>query len=243
MNNNLFQGHFTVSWQDIGKNGNLTLKAFANFLQETAWQHAQELGFGFDYMADHQAVWVLLGIKAEFYKQPQWHAEILMQSWHKGYKGVTSYRDFILFDKDNNVIAKAATEWVLINHETRRIVRPNILDPFIQTRISDDVFPDFKIDASEAGEECESSYKVTYSDMDFNGHTNNSRYFEWIENLFEPLNEHHKSISRLEIKYQAECFMNDELVMKYRLTDKLLSIQTYRKEDQKKIFAANIVLN
>lgn len=239
MDNRVYEKKFSVTWQDLGMNGHLTMKAFANFMQEAAWQHAEVLGFGFDYMAEHQAVWVLVGVKAIFHRQPQWRDEVVLKTWHKGYKGVVSSRDYILYNARGEVIAEAASEWVLINHDTRRIVRPNILDPFVHTQLQQDALTWVPIPQSEATV-VETCYEVVYSDMDYNGHTNNSRYFEWVSNVFEPLNETGKVVKRVEIKYQSECFMGDVITLSHSLSDDSFHIHGVRSSDGKSIF--NVML-
>lgn len=241
MDNRVYEKTFSVTWQDLGMNGHLTMKAFANFMQEVAWQHAEVLGFGFDYMAQHQAVWVLVGVKAVFYRQPQWRDDVTLKTWHKGYRGVVSSRDYILCNAQGEVIAEAASEWVLINHDTRRIVRPNILDPFVHTQLQKDALVWEPITQPETPV-MESCYEVAYSDMDYNGHTNNSRYFEWVSNVFEPLNTKGKAVKKVEIKYQSECFMGDVITLVYSLSDDSFHIHGVRKSDDKSIFSVMLQL-
>ena len=85
---------FVVSWHDIDAQGRMTLRAFANYLQEAAWRHADFLGVGFDELAKHNAVWVLIGVKGEIDSYPKWNDIVTVETWSKGYKGVVSYRDF-----------------------------------------------------------------------------------------------------------------------------------------------------
>ncbi len=233
----IFHATHTLTWQDIDCNGNMSLRALANMMQEAAWQHAEDLGFGFSYMVHHQAVWVLLGIRAEFYRQPRWQDSVRLESWHKGYKGVVALRDFIFSNSQGEPIAKTSTDWTLINHETRRIVRPNILDPFTNTAILNDILPDFEIyDDSDTSDMSETCRKVEFSDIDFNGHVNNACYFDWIANVFELLNTHKKRIGKMTIKYQSECVLGEMLRLRYALSDNSFHIEGLPSSDGKKVF-------
>ena len=232
-----------VSWQDIDCNGHFSLHAFANLMQEAAWEHAEKLGFGFDYMAQHQAVWVLMETRLQFFGQPQWRDEIDLTTWHKGSKGIISFRDYLLTDKGGEPLMKASTDWVLINHETRRLVRPDILSPFQDTVVMEDALPDFHIEENASTHENETVYKVCFSDLDFNGHVNNGRYYEWIANLFEPHNTAGKAVEKMQIKYQSECFLNDELLLRYKFLDNTFQVQGLQKESGKKVFFAMMELH
>ena len=39
---------YLIQWCDTDRNGHLKMSAIANYLQESAWRHANHLGFGFE---------------------------------------------------------------------------------------------------------------------------------------------------------------------------------------------------
>ena len=238
MSMNRYRTKHIISWQDIDCNGRFALRAFANIMQEAAWQHAEILGFGFDYMAQHNAVWVLLETRLQCFTQPKWRDEINVCTWHKGSRGALCLRDYVLSDASGAPIMKVSSDWVLLNHKTRRLLMPDILLPFHDTIVMEDALPDFAIRFDNEAQDNEVSYTVTFSDLDFNGHVNNGRYYEWVANLFEPLNTDKKAIDKMQIKYQAECFLGDEIAMRYALTDSVFRVQGIRKSDGKKVFFA-----
>lgn len=242
MTSNYYQAQYRIRWQDIDSRGNLATHALASLFQETAWRHAEDLGFGFGYMAQHQAIWVLLGVRIHFFKQARWEDLITIKSWHKGYHGAIAKRDFILSDMNGEDIARACTDWTIINHETRRIVRPSLLDPFSDTIINEDALPPFDMEHDDIALQQVSPYTVCFSDLDFNGHVNNARYFEWISNTFEPVNADKLSISNVTMKYVSECFLGDNLLLRHALSGKTFHIEGIRPADGKKIFEAVLSL-
>lgn len=243
MNHSELQGfrNFIVNWQDIDAHGNLTLRAFSNYLQESAWRHAEKLGVGFYSLAEQDAVWVLVSLKGKIEKYPKWNDEIQIKTWHKGYEGVVSRRDFIITDNNNQQIAAASSDWIIINSKTRRPVRPqHILDPVADTAISENALENFEIHIPENQTENESLHKVLFSELDFNGHTNNNRYFEWVANAFEPLNTENKHTKYFEIQFLSECTLGDEIILKHQFSEKTFSIYGLRSNTGKKVFSAKL---
>lgn len=233
--------NLVVSWQDIDTHGNLTLRAFSNYLQESAWQHAKKLGVGFYELAQEDVFWVLSGLKGEIKKYPKWNDEIQITTWHKGYEGVVSRRDFIITNKDGEQIAAASSDWIIVNSTTHRPVRPqHILDPVAHTVIHEDALKNFEIQIKESQTKNESFHKVLFSELDFNGHANNNRYFEWIANVFEPLNNNNKHARYFGIRFMSECTLNDEITLRYQFSEKTFSIYGVRSNTEKKVFDAQL---
>ena len=50
-----------------------------------------------------------------------------------------------------------------------------------------------------------------YSELDYNGHVNNSKYIEWVCDLFEPGHYSDKKISEFDIKYNKETLYGNEV--------------------------------
>ena len=45
---NIWQENFRVNWYDTDLNGHVKMSSIANYLQESAWRHAEHLGFGYE---------------------------------------------------------------------------------------------------------------------------------------------------------------------------------------------------
>ena len=105
------------------------------------------------------------------------------RTWHKGLNGLFFLRDFRLLDAAGKERITATSSWVVIDTETRRLVRPEHLKHLleaegeVESAIADPapktVFPESP-EAEAAGE-----HTVTYADIDILGHTNNARYMVW----------------------------------------------------------------
>ena len=105
-------------------------------------------------------------------------------TWHKGLNRLFFLRDFLMTDKEGNPRVKATTSWLVINLDTRRLVRdPQLLED--GTICSENVLetPADKVAMPKDAEvNLVMEHAVAYSDLDMNGHVNNAMYMQWAMN-------------------------------------------------------------
>ena len=155
--------------------------SFMNMAQEAAGCHAVELGFGYDDLIATNTAWILSRVRVDFLDTPLWREDMTLTTWHKGLNRLFFLRDFIMTDASGKERVKATTSWLVMNLETRRLVRdPNLMEdgtictenaietPADKVQMPKDKEPVFVM-----------NHLVSYSDVDTNGHTNNAMYMHW----------------------------------------------------------------
>lgn len=149
--------------------------------QEAANLHAAILGFGYNDMIASKTAWVLSRMHVVFVDTPRWRDDVTLFTWHKGLERLFFLRDFIMTGREGNPKIKATTSWLVLNLETRRLVRdPNLLDE--GTICSENVLdnPVDKVVMPKGVEpQFVTGHLVGYSDLDMNGHVNNAMYMQW----------------------------------------------------------------
>ena len=151
--------------------------------QEIAYWAAQGLGFGYDDLHVHHTAWVLSRMHFHFGNPPKWRDNVTLYTWHKGADGLFYLRDFYLQGADGSRLVTCTSSWVVIDEQTRRLVRPEELQDLLNVgRVEEDAIAERapKV-AMPHGTEPEPAgeHKVVYSDVDIIGHTNNARYMVW----------------------------------------------------------------
>lgn len=171
----------TIACYDTDAAWRLKPASFMNLAQEAAGRHAVYLGFGYDDLIASNTAWILSRVHVEFTDIPLWRDKITLTTWHKGLDRLFFLRDFILTDDSGNPKVKATTSWLVMNLETRRLVRdPKLMEE--GTTCSENVIetPADKVQMPKDVEvEFVSDHKVAYSDVDTNGHANNAMYMQW----------------------------------------------------------------
>ncbi len=158
--------------------------AFMNLAQDIAETSATTLGFGYNDLIKYNTAWILSRVHVVFTDTPKWKDEITFQTWHKGLDRLFYLRDFIMTDKEGRERVKATTSWLILDLETRRMVRNpemNDLGKVCAEHVIET--PADKVRMPRGMEpELVRVHEVSYSDIDNNGHTNNAMYMQWSMN-------------------------------------------------------------
>ena len=155
--------------------------SFMDLAQELANVHAQVLGFGYDDLMRTRTAWVLSRMHIHFGTHPRWRQNVTLSTWHKGLDRLFYLRDFQMTDNAGNVLVSATTSWLVIDIDTRRLCRnAEILDAGTACMENAIDRPCGKVQVPAGVTETKAGeHKVSYSDVDMNGHTNNARYLVW----------------------------------------------------------------
>lgn len=178
--NKLVQKHIIPCYQ-TDSSWRLKPASFMDLAQEAANSHAAILGFGYDDLIQSKTAWILSRVNIRFIKTPLWRDEVTLTTWHKGLERLFFIRDFVMTDKEGVECVKATSSWLVLNLETRRLVRdPELMDE--GTTCSDNAIetPAGKVQMPKDVEpEMVMEHTVAYSDVDLLGHTNNAMYMHW----------------------------------------------------------------
>jgi len=158
----------------------LALPALAGYLQEVAGLHAAEMGCGMEDLMGRGLTWVLLRQRIEVSLPARLGDVLEIASWPSGVERLAALRDFEVKRQDGAVVARAATQWLVVDLARRRPVRPDrvLEEPF--RRDETHLFADFGADLPDpAGWEAERALEIRYQDIDRNLHVNNASYVAW----------------------------------------------------------------
>ena len=191
--------------------------AFMDLAQEAAGQHAVHLGFGYEDLIKTNTAWILSRVNVKFVDTPMWRDEITLTTWHKGSNRLFFLRDFLVTDKEGRERMKATTSWLVLNLETRRLVRdPKLMEE--GTVCTENVIetPADKVQMPKDAEiEHIFDHKVAYSDIDMNNHTNNAMYMQWAMDAVDYDLASSRPVKEITINFNHETKAGD-LVSIYR---------------------------
>ena len=201
--------NFTVKSYDSDKNGKLTLPALFHFLQECAWNNARMNDFGYEYLKQENAFWVLSRILVQMDEYPNWKDKVEIKTWPKGADGFFALRDFEISMK-GKIIGRVTSSWLILDMKTRR-PRKLIDFNFIHENFLQEKAIDKKLEKLILKSELKDleQRKVYFSDLDVNKHVNNATYVRWVLDSFFSDNNS-ELISELQINFISELMLNDE---------------------------------
>jgi acyl-ACP thioesterase len=231
---------FRVYWHDTDKNGRMSFAAISRYLQETAWQQAEKLGFGYENAKVLNQFWVLVRQRIVMHRFPRWNDIITIETWPRGVEGILAFRDYHIRDEDRHIVGGVASSWMVVDLNTRRPQKPELvkgalsyIDPSMALKE-----PPAKI-IFGTGDQYIETRKVKFSDMDLNGHVTNSKYTEWI---FDALSAEKtlRNFKHFHINFIAEAKEGDIITISELNLEDQVKIKATRVTDGRTIFIAEL---
>jgi len=214
--------NYKVTSADTDMYSRLRLGALVNMLIQSAIESADSLGFGLNTLRENGLFWVLSRMELEITNLSTWYDELEVQTWPKDIDRLMYLRDFLVKDKDQNILAKATSGWLAIDVENKRprIVDFSNTDAFVKLKDQHaiDKSPG-KLEPVEKGE----SFIVPsrYFDIDLNKHVTSTRYVDWMMDAFK--SDFHKDHypRKLNINYLRETMPGEALRVSHKESDSL----------------------
>lgn len=204
----------------INRFGKLSTAFMFYQMQEIAWEHANLLGFGYKKLQEDNQFWVLSRLKVKINRRPSWTEEFNLETWSRGTDGFYGYRDYNFVDTSGTNIIQATSSWLILDANTRRIVRLNKFKEFPEYEESVFGTNALKIKSPETQEPVHFS-PVMFSDIDINQHFNSGRYLERIINSY-PFHFHEEyELAEFEVNFLKEGMPEDNLAVKKQQLDAL----------------------
>lgn len=205
--------NFKIRGYEIGPDHRIPLQNFCGYMEEAAALHAAELGFSVEKLARRGLAWALARLWIDFQELPYLGGEVLneeesslvrVKTWPVAVERLQYRRDFLISWRDQ-VLARAVTEWVVINLESRRAERIPEFISALQPENPDRVMEieRLKLPPQDQAPHL-ASFVVRRADIDRNDHVNNARFTEWLIESAPKEISSAKRIKSLKIMYRAE---------------------------------------
>lgn len=213
---NLYERNFHVEICDIDTKNELTNYGVLRMMQEIAADHSDHLGISINHVNEKPYTWLLLNWKLKVFLRPSWNSELIVKTCPSSSDKLYSYRDFEIYTKNNQLVAKATSKWVLINLNTLSIEKTSeeVLDMYkpSNTHIFEEPISKLK---EPVNYDFIENYKIARADLDINGHANNLSYLKIATNILPE--DVYKSVDfkDIEIMYKKECKFGDEVACIY----------------------------
>ena len=201
----IWQETFPVRFGAIDRSDRLTLDAMFQFFQEAAISHAENLGVGREDMARTGQVWILSRISVVIDRRPHYRETITVRSWPRGGEKLFAVRDYDIRDKEDIPVVSARSGWIIVDMEKRRPLRPQSVMDSLPLNEGINALPMGPSGLAERGNLKKIAERTAlYTDVDYNGHVNNVRYIQWIEDALEPRLLESAGKARFDINYLNE---------------------------------------
>jgi acyl-ACP thioesterase len=173
----------TVPYWNVDREQVLLLRGVFEFFQEAAIKHADLFDIGTRAMISRGESWVLNRMATAIHRYPRYEETVRVVTWSTGVRACKGFRDFRVYCGDE-LVASASSLWLYVNLKTKTLSRvpPDVAATF-PSRPGDVFRPGLdKLKLTPpAGPAAGRAISVRYSDVDGNGHVNNTAYFDYLQ--------------------------------------------------------------
>ena len=204
--NETYTKTFEIGTSFVDLYDNIRPSAMLQLLQEMGTDHAEIQHMNRDYLVEaYHACWILARVWYQV-KRPIHAGELLtIKTWHRGAGSLIVYRDYDL-SVGNESVGEAVAAWVVADIEDRKMLRPSSIENIAVAKSPEQV-KERQLRLIRSPKEKEHVYDrtVRYSDLDVNGHMNNTKYADVLMDALNARELEGRFVSQLQLNYSQEC--------------------------------------
>lgn len=213
----------TLLADDVTMQRNLRPSVLMRWLQEASIAHTEALGAGRAKTLDKGALWVVCRVRLEIENLPCYDETVTLSSWAGDTMRVLFPRYYEITDESGTPLVKASAVWLLMDAKKRKMVFPenyNVVVPGIRT--GREIPLSFGVSLGE--QEKTKRFKVAYSQVDINGHMNNAKYLDCMEDVLgkDFLDTH--MLKTLEIEFKSEIKYGASVRLEYTIDEDFVTM-------------------
>ncbi len=209
-----YQRQSYVDIHDADLNGITRSSCVLRYMQSCAWEHMRALGPSGKELQDRGQAFIVSAIDMIIHKPVRTYHTVTAETWGCKPRSIIFPRGYRLMDEDGSLLAEAASQWALVDLETRALLRPEDLGGDYGAEDSSIVISRFRVPKKEEMD-LAGHYTVIYSETDYIGHLNNTHYPDMFT-CFLPMRG--KRVARICIHFLKEAPLGDKLTI-YRKGD------------------------
>lgn len=216
----MYQVRERVRYSEVDKMRKVNMAQIVNYFQDCSTFHSEDLGIGLNYLENNKKAWLLSSWQIVVERYPEFGENIIIGTWAYDTKGVRAYRNFILMDERENIIARANSIWFLLDLNRNRptkITEEDVKKYGLEKKIDMDYAKDkIKIPKDMIKEE---PFQIMKMMIDTNGHVNNEKYIEmameYIPENFEiyQMRAEYKKEGKLYDMFYPNVYRKDNIVI------------------------------
>lgn len=194
--------------------GRMRLSQILFSIQEVSGAHSAALAAGSDALEKKRLFWAVTRHRVQITRLPRMGETIRVETWPMPATRVAYPRSTVAYDESGNECFRAISLWVLMDADTRKMILPGKSQVVVPGSIrgGELAVPGALVPKTLSGFQ---RRKVCFSDIDRNGHMNNTRYLDWMADLL-PSSFHRGSLPKeLIICYHAEAREGQIIEMRY----------------------------
>lgn len=208
-------------------------------------RHSELLHVDYDTLASRQLFWAVTRHRVQVTRLPLRGETIRVETWPLPATHAAFPRSVVAYDAQGNEVFRCMTLWVLMDSNTRRMITPGKSGIIVAgTHRAGELPAPTGLIPRPLGTVV--TRTVRFSDLDRNGHMNNTRYMDWIDDLYSSAFHQTHALREFTACYLAEAREGDTLDMHYEVVEEgCIQVDFHRNANQEdhRVFSARLLFD
>jgi acyl-ACP thioesterase len=209
----IYEKKILIRSEQVDMTRRLRMSDLFRLLEEASIAHTELLGCTRDKTLDRGLLWIITRQSVEIDELPAYDDKIIVRSWQGEMQHVFFPR-FYEIERAGEILVKGQALWMLMKEDDRSMVMPEDYDISIPGRpdADDMVLPAIVIPKDVETEESR-RLETRFSQIDINGHMNNTRYFDVIDDMLNNNSQRASVPKAVLANYLSELRLGDKFTL------------------------------
>lgn len=238
----IYRKEFTVDAASADRFGRLKTSRMLLMAQQIAGEHSSAMGLTYEALAAQGLFWAVVRNRLQVTQLPREGQTIYMETWPMPTTRTAFPRSTVAYDENGSELFRTLSLWVLMRFDNRSMVLPDKSGVTVEgTLRGNELTTPRSVALKPLASRMERT--VRFTDLDKNGHMNNARYLEWVDDLLP--SDFHKThpLADVTLCYMNEAREGQNLRVTWEMDaagSLLVDIHRPQGEDHERIFAARM---
>ena len=239
----IYVQEFEITDNTVDCFGRLKTSMILYFVQEVAGKHFNHISMDYDALEKLGMIWAIIRQRVQITRLPLRGEKIRVETWPMPTTRVAYPRSVVAYDEAGNECFRSISIWVLMDVVNRNMILPGKSGISVPgtLRGMELAAPD----SLAPKELCSSRQRtVSFTDLDRNGHMNNTKYMDWIDDLLPSAFHQGHQVKEFTVCYLSEAREGQVLDLHWDfLEEGTLQVDAHRKGEAKdeRVFSARLL--
>jgi medium-chain acyl-[acyl-carrier-protein] hydrolase len=240
----IYVQNFKVDDILVDRYGRMKPSAMLYIAQVMSGRHSDLMRLDYDSLASRHLFWAVIRNRVQISRAPLRDETIRVETWPLPATRAAFPRSVVAYDEQGNELFRCMTLWVLMDLDTRRMIPPGKSGIMVVGTHRDGELP-----APAGLIPCPvgtvRTRTVNFTDLDRNGHMNNTRCMDWIADVLPSSFHEHHSVTDFTVCYLAEAQEGQEIQLNtFFAEDGTLQADAMAAQDGQthRVFSAKLLL-
>ena len=234
---------FTINDNAVDRYGRLKPSMILYYVQEVAGKHFDLIAMDYDQLAERGMIWAIIRQRVQISRIPTRGETIRVETWPMPNTRVAFPRSVIAYDAEGQEVFRSISLWVLMDVKTRAMVLPAKSGLTVPGTVrGNELAPPSALPSKVMANH--RTRPVCFTDLDRNGHMNNTRYMDWIDDLLPSAFHKNHIVKEFTVCYLSETREGQNLDLHWDFVEEgCLQVDAHRETDGKdeRVFSARLL--